>query len=238
MSLLKDLKISVFIPSYRRAGKVKTSNLFDEDDYTVVVRQSEEQEYRDYHKNVISFPDEEIDTLGKTRQKILDYAEGNVLQVDDDVKKFVALNEESARTLSKEETYAFIADTFQIVEDLGLSLWSLAPTPDVRKYSREFLFKGIVGTCMGFVGRKHRYDPKIRKKVDTDFFLQCMLYDRIIIIPNYFGVVPKMDLNKGGDNTNKNSVALYDAVESIKNKWPGIYSFNYERNVPKFNIQR
>ena len=93
----------------------------------------------------------------------------------------------------------------QILSDLRLGFASCTMTGDVRKFNAEFLFKGITGGICWFNKEclKSRFDNMTYIKEDTDFVLQELLQNRIIIIPDYFGMQNEYDKNAGGNNENK-----------------------------------
>ena len=75
-------------------------------------------------------------------------------------------------------------------------------------------------------------------KEDTDFVLQELLQNRIIIIPDYFGMQNQYDKNAGGNNENKNLRALNQTVEYMKNKWGKYYDHNFRTNQSRINVKR
>ena len=68
---MKEKTVGVYCPSYRRSDCIMTQNILN--DVTYVVRASEEEAYRNAGvRKLISAPDEEINTMSKVRQWILD----------------------------------------------------------------------------------------------------------------------------------------------------------------------
>ena len=128
----------------------------------------------------------------------------------------------------------------QILSDLRLGFASCTMTGDVRKFNAEFLFKGITGGICWFNKEclKSRFDNMTYIKEDTDFVLQELLQNRIIIIPDYFGMQNEYDKNAGGNNENKNSRALNQTVEYMKNKWGKYYDHNFKTNQSRINVKR
>ena len=113
-------------------------------------------------------------------------------------------------------------------------------TGDVRKFNAEFLFKGITGGICWFNKEclKSRFDNMTYIKEDTDFVLQELLANRIIIIPDYFGMQNQYDKNAGGNNENKNTRALNQTVEYMKQKWGKYYDHNFKTNQSRINVKR
>lgn len=240
MTSLSKSGIRVFIPSYKRHESCITQRLFLEDDYTFVVRESERKKYEPLG-NIVSFPDKEIDSLPKVRQKIIDECDTDYcLQVDDDIEYFAYKNKNNYWKLDREQLYDEILRNFQILEDLELGMWSLTPLMDVRKYHAEYLFKGVAGGVVGF-NKKYfigKYDPELFTRVDMDVELQELLVNRIIIIPDYLGMKQLRDTNKGGNNVKKNTRRLYEVNEYMKLKWGKYYSYNPKNNVSSIKVKR
>ena len=84
---MKEKTVGVYCPSYRRSDCIMTQNILN--DVTYVVRASEEEAYRNAGvRKLISAPDEEINSMSKVRQWILDNSpEDIIVQVDDDIKQ-------------------------------------------------------------------------------------------------------------------------------------------------------
>lgn len=74
---------------------------------------------------------------------------------------------------------------------------------------------------------------------DTDFVLQELLLNRIILRPNYFGGNAKIETNKGGMNTRRTkSIQQKCFDEYMKPKWGKYVTFDTKRNVTAINVKR
>ena len=75
--------IGIYVPSYKRYDRIMTWNVLN--DCTYVVRESEEEAYREAGiTKILTGPDEEINSLAKVRQWIIDNTpEDIVIQCDD-----------------------------------------------------------------------------------------------------------------------------------------------------------
>jgi len=233
--------VGLYVPSYKRYDKILTANSIG--GCTYVVRESEADQYRaalPKEIGVITAKDDEISSLGKVRQWIIDNAkEDIVVQLDDDIKYFAYELKENYQPIDKETAISEILRVAQILDDLHLGMASLTMTNDVRKRSSEFLFKGIIGIINWYNKEYMRgsYEKEIIK-VDLDFMLQELLYNRIIIIPDYIGALGQYDKNKGGNNTNKTKQRLIDANNYLKIKWGRYFDFDYKTNQSKIKVKR
>lgn len=237
MKSLSKTGISIYIPSFKRGGTCETHKLFEGEDYRYVVRESDKQNYSKYP--YIAFADEEINSLSKVRQKIIDISETDyVLQVDDDISDFIYKN---SMCYSIVENYKDeIIRQFQIIEDLKIGFWSVSPTANVIMYKKEFDFKGVVGGCIGINKKyfKSKYDASLFTGVDIDVMMQELVKNRIIWMPNYFGIKQKRDVNEGGNNVDKNSNIIKTSREILKIKWGKNIDINNKKNVIKIMIIR
>lgn len=67
---MQNKTLGVYVPSYKRAHDIKTYHVLNH--CTYVVRESEEQQYREAGvERILTAPDQEIDSLPKVRQWII-----------------------------------------------------------------------------------------------------------------------------------------------------------------------
>lgn len=231
--------VGFYIPSYKRSENLHDKKLLSEG-CTYVVRKSEERLYRAEGVEVIAVEDEKINSLGKVRQWIIDNAkEDVVVQIDDDVEQLGYVLKPNLIVLDESQVIDEIMRIAQILLDLNLGFASLSMNPNLTFHNSEFLFKAITGGVCWFNKKsiKGKYEPDLMK-VDTDFMLQELLYNRICIVPDYIGLYAKHDTNKGGNNTNKSYARLVNANNYLKTKWGKHYDFDYKSNKTKINVKR
>ena len=244
MTSLRSVGIETFIPSLGRWDGAETQKLLHPDDALFVVRESQKGQYEKHGHRVVAYPDDEISNLSKTRQRILDDCKSDrCLQLDDDISGLYYRTQEVLTDMDPEAWYNEIVRAFQIIEDLGLGLFSVYQMPggDIRHYNKPFSFIGSGGAVMGYYkpNLKGKYDFNIDVKEDTDFVLQELLVNRIILVIQYWAVDHDTDTKKGGQQVGKTSDKLYRNVEYIKAKWgEGIYDFDFDKNVTRFKVKR
>jgi len=234
--------VGIYVPSYKRHDKILTANNIG--GCTYLVRESEAEQYRSALPKdigIITAKDNEINSLGKVRQWIIDNAkEDIIIQLDDDIS-YLAYNlkENYIPITDKETVINELLRISQIIDDLNLGMASMSMTTDVRKHNSEFLFKGVIGIVNWFNRAciKGKYEQEIIK-IDLDFMLQELLYNRIIIVPDYLGVKATYDKNKGGNNTQKTKQRLIDANNYLKVKWGKHFDFDYKTNQSKVHVKR
>ena len=244
MKSLRSFGIEPYIPSCGRWEIATTQKLLHEDDAVFVVRESQKEQYEAKGFRVKSYPDEEINSLTKVRQKIIDDCPSDYcLQLDDDITEVHARTQEVRVQMENEDFWNELLRAFCIIDDLKIGVFTIGqePSGDIRKYNRPFSFVGTGGTILGFNKPclKARYDPNVGSKVDTDFILQELLYNRIVLVIHYFGVSHDVDILPGGQQFRKTSQEVYRSVEYLKAKWSDkIYDFNFDSNTSKIKVKR
>lgn len=244
MMSLRSVGIETFIPSLGRWDEATTQKFLHPDDALFVVRESQKEQYKKCGHKVVAYPDEEISNLSRTRQRILDDCKSNMcLQLDDDIDKLYFRTQEVLTDMPSEDWYNEIVRAFQLIEDLGLGMFSISQisSADIRHYNKPFNLVGTSGAIIGYYkpNLKAVYDEKIDIKQDADFVLQELLHNRIVLIVQYWAVGHNTDTKSGGQQTHKNSEKLYRNVEYIKAKWgEKVYDFNFESNTTKFKVKR
>lgn len=238
---MKEKTLGIYVPSYHRADCIKTDKILN--DCTYVVRESEAGQYRAAGvRKVLAAPDDQIDSLPKVRQWIIDNTpEDIVVQVDDDIERFSYVNKNNMVAVTDPDVVdAELVRIAQILSDLRLGFASIRMQESVIKYNEEFRFQSTIGLVYWFNKSclKGRYDPEVRFKADTDFELQELLYNRVIIVPEYLRAKAKYDKNRGGNNVSKNSAAVESTVEYLKNKWGRYYTHNFRTNQSKAKVRR
>ena len=238
---MQDKTLGVYVPSYKRSHDIKTYHVLN--DCTYVVRESEADAYRDAGvEKILAAPDAEVDSLPKVRQWIIDHTpEDVVVQIDDDITGFSYVNKNNlVRIEDMDIVDAEFERIGQIISDLKIGFASIRMQENVIKYNEEFRFQSTIGLICWFnkAGLKSRYDTNIRFKEDIDFQLQELLYNRIIIVPEYFRAKAIYDKNEGGNSVDKNTKTINATVEYMKTKWGRYYEHNFKTNQSKAKVRR
>ena len=137
----RDKTFGIYVPSYKRYDCIKTDKVLN--DCTYVVRESEEQLYRDAGvRKILSAPDQEIDSLPKIRQWIIDHTpEDIIVQIDDDIERFSYVNKVNMEEIPDPDIIdAEMVRIGQILSDLNLGFASIRMQESVIKYNEEFRF--------------------------------------------------------------------------------------------------
>lgn len=183
--------VKVFIPSYKRAGKVKTLNTCPS--ATLVVAESEAEAYAAVYPNVWAIPDDIQGNIARVRNYILDNAECDaVCMMDDGIASFgvfgggpeFGYNRKKLRGSEFEE---FLCRYTGLCDDLGLHLWgvNIQAANGLYHQAEPFsLTKIVLGPFSVHVGSPIRYDENLPLKEDYDLFLRHMQVYRGVLRVN------------------------------------------------------
>lgn len=125
--------IGVYIPSYRRAGKVKTLSFAPFAKLVVAESEAEKYSYIYGEDSVVSIPDEVQGNIARVRNHILDNSNDDaVCMMDDDISsfgKFTSCEEDrygyERERLSGDSLARFIERNTALCQELGLHLWGV-----------------------------------------------------------------------------------------------------------------
>lgn len=190
---MKEKTVGVYCPSYRRSDCIMTQNILN--DVTYVVRASEEEAYRNAGvRKLISAPDEEINTMSKVRQWILDNSpEDIIIQVDDDIKQILYRTDIVMEIKDPDVIDMEFLRIAQLLSDLKLGYATITVTPRPYLYQEEFKFNSMGGGIYWYNKEcyKAKNDDKADCKEDVDKILQELMYNRIILMPKYLAMYVK-----------------------------------------------
>lgn len=191
-------------------------------DATLVVTESEAHLYEHTGLEIVKIPDS-VMGLGAVRNWVLDhFTEEIILMFDDDIKYLLSImNVSPIRINDLDEVYDIIENTVSNAVEAGVTVFSFDQKGDCRKFreNRPFLLTSWVGSVVGIIGRKYRFTETNKFKVDADYSLQCLLYDRIVWIDTRYSFIPERDCNRGGCSLYRNSDSIVKEVEFLRRKW-------------------
>lgn len=184
----------ITIPSYGRAWFVTTDKLLPQ--AVIVVPKSQEIEYKKYHNNIITIPDEEDWNISKKRNAILKmYKWEDIVMLDDDILKF-----QKTRIIRKEdETWQKELNQFEIVflfesilnklKKEKKSIWWIYPVqyPIAQRKLKEITYKWfIIWTCMIFEKQNDMFfDEAFSWKEDHDISIRAIYKNKLIRYNHY-----------------------------------------------------
>ena len=230
---------NIYVPSYRRSNRILTAPFLD---YCVyVVRESERDAYKDAGVEVLPVEDHRICSIAKVQNWIIENAEEDVVCVlDDDIENFFYRLEKNERINDPQTVTREIERLGQLAYDLGVGVLGSCIAPIPWGYKAEFRFSGMIGPIR-YYNREKVKARYIQMPFfgDTDFVLQELLQNRIILRPDYFVTDAKIETNAGGMNLKRTKQIQIDTFDTImKPKWGKYVSFNPKKNITVISVKR
>lgn len=200
------MTFNIYVPSYNRWDAIKTAKQLDY--CTYVVRKSQEQAYRDAGiESILAVDDDEICSLQKVTNWIIEKTPEDVVALlDDDVYRIsyrldglTVIEDPKLATMELERLA-------QCLVDLNIGYCASPASSRAMYYEKPFRFTGTTGGMKIFNKAccKTRWSELLILS-DMEFELEELLYNRIILIPDYFCDEHNIDTNAGGNNTIKSN---------------------------------
>ena len=186
-----DNKLHIAIRSYKRAGNVKTLEIFHNG--YIWIPESQLNDYLEYYKKdqIITIPDDEDGNCPKKNNAILNRCDSDwILILDDDITDICYFENAEIHSVKYIEIENIVIHYFQLAEELGVKLWGMNQNSDplsYRTYNPVCFLSPILGPCGGHINTELRYDPDTGTKEDYDFWLQNInKYRKTFRVNKYF----------------------------------------------------
>lgn len=239
------MKISVCVPSYQRAGQIKTLNYLPF--AKLYVAPEEESDYRKSNPKakIIACPDGVQGNVSRVRNFILDneFKKGAdvVVIMDDDLKGIYYYEGLERKEINKEEYLWFIEKYSILAKELGAKFWGVNLNQDKQLYREHTPFSTIspiLGPFGVFLkGNECRYDERLRLKEDYDMSLQQLNKYRKILRLNKFFYICKQSEQKGGCAAYRNIEREKEQLALLRKKW-GSKIVRVDRNRRSHNLSK
>lgn len=215
------------IPSAGRARTMTTHKLFR--NAYICVPESQADEYRTYHDNVVSHPDS-IYGMGQKRQWILDNFNNEIIfMADDDIDALLYMGGEEGYTggfrekiKDPDHIWEVLLNTAGIAKELGTNLFGFNEIPDIRKfdYINPFSTRDrINGFAMGIIKDGQGFDPRLVVKQDYDFFLMTLYWKRFVWRDDRYAFLAKHYTNKGGLSSHRSINKEIECIKILRQKF-------------------
>ena len=230
---------NIYIPSYKRADKVRTYEYL-KTGYIVVPKSQADDYCAKYGDAVLTIPDEQDGSVSKKRNAILDL----IAERENDNYGWIIDDDFTGLRRKKENLKLFADETLEIMEklkimakDMGAKYGGFDYSPDTMKLKDMAPFsltKPIFGITLVNPTDNLRYDERLRICEDVDFYLQKMNNNRRIIKDNQYNA------EFYGADGGTDSVIGYDRAQQryyatlINNKW-GYKAMQWKKTSFRFN---
>lgn len=227
----------VVIPSRKRAEKCRTAVcLWPE--VTVFVAEEEEADYRraldDLDHVELVLHDGKIRGIGHLRHRILHtFDEDAIVMCDDDVTDLAVLVGRRTRRITDPGSVFQVAwNATTICYDLGLHVWSLNITQDIRKYppTDPFGQNRVEASVCGIVGRELDFDPGVVGHDDLDISLQACLTDRILWFDGRFAPSHEY-MSTGGASHVRDVDSKRRDIALMRKKWGQYFGVTQKKST-------
>lgn len=231
--------VEVFSPSYKRANSCITHKFLP--DVRYVVGESEADEYRRVHDNLLIVPNDVQGSYPRVCNYILKLGKDkSIIIMDDDITSINRWQGGKAKRLSAEETMFFFTNAAIMTEEIGAHYFGLNINRDKQVY-REYTPLSTTSYCggpvQGFVNNDLLFDERMLLKEDYDMTLQQLNKYRVVLRFNAYFYVAKQSENKGGCASYRNIETEKRQLKALQNKWgEGIVKFdgaNRSHNLKK-----
>ena len=232
------MKITINVPSYKRAGNMETWNLLPGAKFWV--HEFEAKQYRKAHKGIKIgvIPDKLKGNIARVRNFIMRSQPKNIdacLIVDDDIHYFGYWQNRDIIRLTDEAVimdmilrYSFLA------RELRVKLWGINVNSDKQVYREYTPFSMLSYVSASFScfmkGNAIFYDERFSLKEDYDMTLaQCNRYRKILRINKYF-YQKKGAEQIGGCSTYRNVDKEMKQINLLQKKW-GVDLVRHDENT-------
>lgn len=180
------------IPSYKRAGGVKTLEMlegaFPKENVVISTQTMDDYEaYTKLYGEVATVVYKEGYSVGDNRNAILDYCqrigEDSVIMLDDDITKFRTY---TGRYIKGEGFKKLIGECVNTARQVGAVLFGTYPTDSRLQMSRSVCTNILTGTCIGILDTSLRFDTWFRIKEDYELCLRVLAHGKKCIRFNTF----------------------------------------------------
>lgn len=188
-----------------------------------------------YHKRcpdskIVEIP-EAVHGLGAVRNWVLDNISGDVVMIDDDMKRCFYIAAEDYRYFDDtEQIWQIVENCWINATDAGAMVFGFNQTWDMRKYTpcEPFLLNSWLGNIVGVIGRNPevRFTEVNKGKVDIDFCLTNLLVYRKVWIDNRYAFSFCRDNNAGGSSEFRTATTVTREMEYLKRKWGKYIQFS------------
>jgi hypothetical protein len=219
--------VYVAIKSYKRAGKVRTLDVFP---FAYVwVPESQGDDYRRFYGDrVVTIPDAEDGNLCRKQNAILNRTPSEyTLILDDDIPSIGVFERGRSRhRMLPDEIARMIAQGFTLAEDLGVSLWGINQYTDPMAYDtyQPFSLLGpVLGPFHGHIRPTLRYDESVLGKDDYDFWLQTIRKDHRTLRLEKYSYQHDHGKLAGGWVSQRTEENERAGIARMTQKWGGYY---------------
>lgn len=226
--------MTIAIPSYKRAGNVKTFGLlngaFPKEDVILATQTKEDYEaYSELYADKATIILAEAHSCGESRNNLLDYCEANgireVLFLDDDLRYIRTMYDSRIIGVEFRE---LMEKCFDIARKNDITLFGSYAT-DNRLSMKKTVTRNIIdGMLCGLLDTSIRYDIKFTTKSDYELSLRLMAQGKKVARFNSFAPA-QVPRTKGGCEELRQKPEYYDFAGLLVDAYPNLVKLHPKR---------
>lgn len=229
---------NIYIPTFKRAGKVSTHEIFE--DAIIVCPESQLEDYKALYPNMqfLTCPDSIEGNIARKRNWIKRNCDKDYfIMVDDDLKGFQKLEGNKQIKMTNDEIRSMIDNGFTMMEDLGTILWGMNVNTDPKcymAYTPINMLSPILGPFTAQKKDKHIwYDERLSLKEDYDLSLQVLRkYHKVLRLNKYSYVTEHLTNAEGGCVDYRTMTREAEQNKLFQKKWGSkIVKYDMEKSI-------
>jgi len=237
--------VSIITPSYKRAGSIKTWNIFGES-LIIAVHEFEQGDYREAYpgNEIMVLPDGTRGNMAKVRNYIRDNCETRYLvMVDDDIQEIGYHQQMKRIKMDLPQIKNMLQRGYLMAEDMGIILWGVNVQADplfYRQYTPLCFLSPVLGpfSCHILGDDGVRYDEELGLNEDYDFCLQVLRkYHKILRFNKYYYLADHI-VAAGGCGAYRLMGEEVRQAEIMIKKWgESVVRYDFSRSTnPRINV--
>lgn len=224
----------VAIPSYKRAGNVKTFGLladaFTKDEVILATQTKEDYEaYTALYSDKATIILREAHSCGESRNNLLDYCESNgvkeLLFLDDDIRHIRTMYDAK---LIGDDFRKLMEKCFDIARENNITLFGSYATDNKLSMKKTITRNIIDGMLCGLMDTSVRYDITFTTKSDYELSLRLMSQGKKVARFNSFAPA-QVPRTKGGCEELRKRPEYYDFAGLLVDAYPELVKLHPKR---------
>ena len=227
--------MKIFIPSYQRAGDVKTRETLGGGILAVHEFEAKKYEEKDGGE-ILVIPDDLKGNIAKVRNFILENADDEeVVMMDDDIS-VIGYHEKLERIrMNGEKILHFLKSGYEMARELGVTLWGVNLQADpkfYREYSPFSFLSPVLGTFSCHLNTKIKYDESLFLNEDYDFFLKTIRKMRKVLRFNKYYYIADHLKSGGGCGSYRLKDFEIEQGKLMEKRWGSkVFRFNIKKST-------
>ena len=227
--------MKIVIPSYKRAGNVKTRLVLPDSILAIHEFEKEIYQKRDGGELLV-IPDVLRGNIAKVRNYILDnISDEEIVMMDDDISAIGYHENNKQNNMTSGDIIIFLNNGYQMARDMNITLWGVNLQSDpkfYRNYSPLSMLSPILGTFSCHLNPELRYDEDLFLNEDYDFYLKTIKkYRKTLRFNKYYYMADHLDMS-GGCGSYRLKDTEIEQGRIMQKRWGSkVYKFDINKST-------